>query len=59
MLFVFVIYLEIQSSYERLECGKIVTDVSFALEGVKDRIAPWVVSLGLHKSFRPRSTKTN
>ena len=49
MMFVYVIFLLIKSSYEQRECGKILTGVSFALEGVKETTAPWVVSMGVYE----------
>ena len=49
MLFVTVIYLVIKSSHEQHECGKILTGVNFALVGVKERTAPWVVSMGVYE----------
>ena len=48
-MFVYVIFLLIKSSYEQRECGKILTGVSFALEGVKETTAPWVVSMGVYE----------
>ena len=48
-MFVLVIFLVIKSSYEQLECGKILTSVNFALVGVKERTAPWVVSMGVYE----------
>ena len=49
LLFVTVIYLVIESSHEQRECGKIPTIVNFALVGVKERTAPWVVSMGIYE----------
>ena len=49
MLFVTVIFLVIKSSYEQRECSKILTSVNFALEGFKERTAPWVVSMGVYE----------
>ena len=49
MMLLTVIYLVIESSHEQLECGKIPTVVNFALVGVKDRTAPWVVSMGVYE----------
>ena len=49
MLFVTVIYLVIESSHEQRQCGRILTGTNFALVGVKDRTAPWVVSMGIYE----------
>ena len=48
MMFVLVIFLVIKSSYEQLECGRIMTSVNFALVGVNERTAPWVVAMGIY-----------
>ena len=49
ILFAFVSHVVIRSSYEQRECGKILTNVNFALEGAGDRNAPWVVSMGIYE----------
>ena len=49
MMFVTVIFLLIKSSYVQSKCGKILTSVNFALEGVKERTAPWVLSMGIYE----------
>ncbi len=49
MLLFLLIFLVIRNSDERLECGKILTSVNFALEGAGDWNAPWVVSMGVYE----------
>ena len=49
MLFFAVIYLVIEGSHEQPDCGKILTSVNFALVGLKERTAPWVVSMGIYE----------
>ena len=49
MLLFLLIFLVIRNSDERLECGRILTSVHFALEGAGDWKAPWVVSMGIYE----------
>ena len=48
MWLVLLISFLIQSSQE-LDCGMLLENTNFALEGAGDLIAPWVVSMGIYE----------